>query len=102
MHIVVLRFTELRAEAPRWLDGHKAWLQQGFDDGVFLMAGSLRAQQGGVVMAHQVDSKDLQQRVDADPFVMQGIVSAEILDIAPARTDDRMRFLLDGPALAAT
>ena len=59
------------------------------------MAGSLRAQQGGVVLAHQVSSKNLQQRVDADPFIMQGIVSAEILDIAPARADDRIRFLLD-------
>lgn len=94
MFVVVLRFAEHRAEAPRWMEGHKAWLQQGFEDGVFLLAGSLQPQLGGAVLAHHTHREALQQRVDADPFVAQGVVSAEILDIAPARADGRLHFLL--------
>ncbi|MDR3369755.1 hypothetical protein [Rhodoferax sp.] len=61
----------------------------------FKMAGSLRAQQGGIVLVRQTSSQNLQQWVDADPFVMQSIVTAEILDVAPAHAEERMRFLLD-------
>jgi hypothetical protein len=31
--------------------------------------------------------------VDEDPFVAEGIVSAEILEVAPTRLDDRLAFL---------
>lgn len=94
MFVVVLRFSEHRAQASRWMEGHKAWLQQGFEDGVFLLTGSLQPQQGGIVLAHQISAVDLQLRVDADPFVSQGVVSVEILEIAAARADERLRFLL--------
>lgn len=30
--------------------------------------------------------------VQADPFVAEGVVAAEILDIAPGRTDERWPF----------
>jgi len=32
--------------------------------------------------------------VDNDPFVIENVVSAEILEIAPAKADERQRFLL--------
>jgi hypothetical protein len=33
--------------------------------------------------------------VNGDPFVAQNVVSAEIVEIAPARADARLEFLLD-------
>ncbi len=93
MYTIVLRFTERRADAARWMEGHKAWLRQGFDDGVFLLAGSLHPQAGGAVLAHGEDRDALAGRVAADPFVTQGVVQAEILEITPSRTDARLAFL---------
>jgi hypothetical protein len=37
---------------------------------------------------------DLQNRVNDDPFVAEGIVSVEILEVAPAKADERLAFLL--------
>ncbi len=37
MHVVLLGFAENQAQAPRHMAGHKAWLEQGFADGVFLL-----------------------------------------------------------------
>jgi hypothetical protein len=34
--------------------------------------------------------------VNADPFVAEGVVSAEILEITPSRADARLDFLLAG------
>lgn len=94
MFIVFLRFSTHRGEAGRLMSGHKAWLQQGFDDGVFLLAGSLQPQAGGVIVAHATSLAELQARVDEDPFVSEDVVCAEIVEVAPSVTDERLSFLL--------
>lgn len=99
MHLVLLKFAHRKAEAPRHMEGHKAWLQRGFDDGVFLLTGSLQGGQGGMVLAHGLGAEALAERVNQDPFVIEGVVSAEIVGVAPHRADDRLRFLL--PEMAA-
>ena len=93
MFVVLLKFAANKAEAGRLMDGHKAWIKQGFDDGVFLMVGSLQPNAGGGIVAHNTARADLEARVADDPFVVEGVVTAEIHEIAPARTDDRLAFL---------
>jgi uncharacterized protein YciI len=94
MFIVLLRFAHNKGQAGQFMEGHKAWLQQGFDDGIFLLAGSLPPASGGGILAHHTTLPDLQKRVNGDPFVAAGVVSAEIVEIAPSRADERLRFLL--------
>lgn len=93
MFIVLLRFSANKARARELMDGHNAWLQRGFDDGVFLLAGSLRPDQGGGILVHATSRSDLESRVNGDPFVAGDVVSAEIHELAPARSDERLRFL---------
>jgi uncharacterized protein YciI len=94
MFVVLLKFAADKARAGEFMDAHKAWIKRGFDDGVFLMAGSLQPQLGGAIMAHKTSLTDLQDRVNEDPFVAENIVSADIHEISPARTDERLGFLL--------
>jgi uncharacterized protein YciI len=94
MFIVLLRFAANRGRAGALMEGHKAWLRRGFDDGVFLLAGSLQANAGGGIVAHNTSLDDLKNRVDDDPFVAEKVVSAEILELAPSRADARLNFLL--------
>jgi hypothetical protein len=49
---------------------------------------------GGGILAHNISLPDLEARVNSDPFVAEKIVSAEILEITPAKADDRLNFLL--------
>jgi uncharacterized protein YciI len=94
MFLVLLRFSDNRTQAGQFMAGHNAWLKRGFDDGVFLLAGSLQPNQGGGILAHNTSLPALQARVNEDPFVAENVVRAEILEIAPARTDPRLDFLL--------
>lgn len=94
MFIVLLKFSDNRAKAGQFMEGHKAWLKRGFDDGVFLLAGSLQPNLGGGIVAYNVALPALQIRVNDDPFVAGNVVSAEILAIAPSGADDRLSFLL--------
>ena len=83
MFIVLLKFSGNKAQAGQFMDGHKAWLKRGFDDGVFLLAGSLKPQGGGGIMAYNVSRQDLQARVDDDLFVAHDIVAPEIIEFEP-------------------
>lgn len=94
MFTVLLRFSENKAKAPEFMEGHKAWIQRGIDDGIFLVVGSLQPNAGGAILAHATSLPELQARVNEDPFVAERVVSAEILEITPARTDARLSFLM--------
>lgn len=94
MFIVLLKFSANKSQAGQFMEGHKTWIKRGFDDGVFVLVGSLQPNQGGAVLAHNTSLSDLQARVNDDPFVAQNVVSAEILEITPSKTDDRLKFLL--------
>jgi uncharacterized protein YciI len=94
MFVVLLKFSGNKGQAGQFMEGHKEWLKRGFDDGVFLLAGSLQPNSGGGILAHHTSLPDLQSRVKADPSVEKDVVSAEILEIAPSRTDERLKFIL--------
>lgn len=95
MFIILLKFSENPARAPELMAGHKAWLDQGFADGVFLMAGSIQPGLGGTVIARGETQDAIEARVQGDPFVRENVVAAEVLTIDPARVDDRLAFLKD-------
>lgn len=95
MFVILLKFGENKAQAGQFMEVHNAWLARGFDDGVFLLAGSLKPGPGGSIVAHAQTLSELEARVAEDPFVRENIVSAEILEIEPAKTDERLSFLLN-------
>jgi AcrR family transcriptional regulator/uncharacterized protein YciI len=94
MFIVLLKFAANKARAGQLMEGHKAWIERGFEDGVFLLTGSLRPGLGGAIVAHNTSLPDLQRRVADDPFVAEGVVGAEILDVATSRADERIAAML--------
>lgn len=94
MFIIFLRFGPNRAQAGQWMAGHKRWIQDGIVDGGFLLAGSLENAQGGVVIAAGQDGDAIRARVAHDPFVMHGVVSAEIHAVAPSLMSEGLAALL--------
>jgi uncharacterized protein YciI len=71
MFVVFLRFAANRAKAGQFMSGHNEWIRRGFDDGVFLLVGSLQPALGGGILAHNTSLADLQGRVKEDPFVAE-------------------------------
>ncbi len=92
MFIITLRFAD-KSKAPSLMAGHNAWINRGFEEGVFLVVGSLQPNAGGAILAQGTSLDEIEARVQDDPFVAHGVVSAEILAITPARIDERLAFL---------
>ncbi|MGI9318542.1 MAG: YciI family protein [bacterium] len=95
MFFIFLKFSENKGIAAQFMENHNTWIKNGFDDGVFLMVGSLQPNLGGGILAHNTSLEDLQTRVKDDPFVAENIVTAEIIEFNPSKTDERLSFLLN-------
>lgn len=93
MFMTFLRFSENRAAAPDFAAAHDRWIAQGFAEGKFLCVGALLPGAGGAILPHGESRAALDARIAADPFVRQGIVSAETHAIAPRRTIPALDFL---------
>jgi len=94
MFVIQLKFSSNKGQASQFMEGHNEWIKRGFDDGIFLLVGSLQPNLGGGIVAHNTSLTDLESRVSDDPFVIEGVVNAEILEITPSKVDDRFAFLL--------
>jgi uncharacterized protein YciI len=92
MYVVLLKFAD-RSAATRHMAGHKAWLEHGFAEGVFVASGSLHGGLGGAIVAVDGPREALDARIAADPFVEHGVVTAEVLGIDASRADPRLDFL---------
>jgi len=95
MFVILLKFSENKSKAGEYMDGHNKWIEQGFDEGVFLLVGSIQPNLGGSVFAHNTSLPELQQRVNNDPFVVENVVNAEILEVDPKKVDERLSFLVN-------
>ena len=95
MFIILLKFSSNKAQSGQFMEGHTAWIKRGFDDGVFLLVGSLQPNLGGGIVADNTSLSEIQYRVNEDPFVAENVVTAEILEITPAKVDERLHFLIN-------
>ena len=94
MFIVLLRFSTNKPDAGQYMQEHQAWVDRGVEDGVFLLVGSIQPGLGGAILASDESLDAVKRRVDQDPFVEHDVVSAEILEIEPARAHQRLAFLM--------
>ena len=94
MFIILLKFGPNKASAPTHMEGHNAWLKQGFEAGHFLLAGSLQPGLGGGILAQAPDRAAVEALLAEDPFVAEGVVEPEVHELSPARADDRLAFLV--------
>ncbi len=94
MFIITLKFAD-KSKAALLMDAHNAWIKRSLDEGIFLLVGSLQPNGGGGILAHNISRADLEIRIQADPFVAEGVVTPDILEIKPGLTNERLSFLKD-------
>lgn len=94
MYIISLKFSNNKSSARQHIQAHKDWVEQGFNDDIFLISGSLQPNLGGGIIAHNCTLDEITTRVNADPFVANDVVTAEILELSPVKASKPLEFLL--------
>jgi uncharacterized protein YciI len=93
MFIVLLRFSNAKSRASELMAAHNEWIERGFEEGVFLLVGSVQPSLGGAILVRNASRGDLAARIREDPFVIHDVVKAEVLEVSPSRTDPQLAFL---------
>jgi len=94
MFVIFLKFSDNKAKAKDFMAEHNAWIKQGIEDGVFILAGSLQPKAGGCIIAHNIDRTDLEQLIAQDPFVQQQVVYADIFEVNPSIANEKLSDFL--------
>lgn len=95
MFVVLLKIKAAKEQLATHMAAHKAWLQQGFDEQCFLLAGNLSEATGGGIIVHGLSADELTARLQRDPFVRENLVNVEVIGIQAAKTDARLAFLTE-------
>ena len=93
LFVIVIRYKVPLAQIDSALADHRGWLDKGFNDGVFILAGPQNPRTGGVIMACNITRKDLLTRLAEDPFNRLGLSDFEIIETVVRKTDPRLEFL---------
>lgn len=75
-------------------DAHISWLQQAFDDGVFIAAGRKIPRTGGLLLS-QADRATLDAALARDPFYVNGVADFEVMEFHAGRVAPGFENLLD-------
>lgn len=94
MFVIQLKFSTNKAKASQFMDGHNAWLREGFNKGLFLLAGTIQPKLGGAILAHNATLEQIQAIVNEDPFVIEDVVVSEIIEITPSKAVPQFEFLV--------
>jgi uncharacterized protein YciI len=81
--VLILSLTYLKSneEVDRHVEPHMAWVAEGYAKGWFLASGRKVPRTGGVILARG-DQAAIEAHIGADPFVLHGVASYEITEIA--------------------
>ncbi len=75
-------------------DGHMAWLQEAFDNGVFIAAGRKVPRTGGLLLS-QADRATLDASLAQDPFYANGVAEFDVVEFHAGRVAPGFENLLD-------
>jgi uncharacterized protein YciI len=92
MYIVLLRLAD-DTKVPEHLDGHRRWLQRGFEENVFFLTGGIPWVGGGAIIAAGLSPDALSKRLDEDPFIVHGVATPDVVELETTMTDPRLAFL---------
>ncbi len=94
MFVIFLKFSANKAAAPDFMADHNHWIATGFSDGIFHCVGSLKPEGGGAILAVGETRGELEKRVNADPFVLNNVVTAEITEVDVKKTTPDLDVLM--------
>ena len=101
LHVLILRYTVSAAEAEPHLPDHAEFLQRHHADGTFVFSGQTVPREiGGVILATGLDRSAVDLVAAADPLVVAGVGSYEIITVTPDQVHSDLAEVLGMPAVA--
>jgi len=95
MFLVVLTYIEPLAVVDRHLPAHRAFLERGYEAGVFLLSGRREPREGGVILANAPSEEALRALLATDPFQVHGVAAYTLIRFTPSMAAAPLQSLLE-------
>lgn len=79
MFLILLRYLRPLHEVDAVRPRHVEFLDRGFSEGHYVLAGRRIPPEGGVLVARGTDVEEARKLAEADPYVQQGIAEYELI-----------------------
>lgn len=80
MFAIILSYKKPSEEVEKVTPAHRAYLDEYYEKGIFVLSGRQASQRGGVVIAKAESRETLDKILALDPFYTEGIADYEIYE----------------------
>ncbi len=87
--VITLSYVAPIEDVDAQMAAHVAWLERGFDEGLFLLAGRQVPRTGGIVLCRGRKA-EVEALVASDPFVTSGVATATVTEMAASFAADAL------------
>ncbi len=85
MYLAILHYKVPREEREPYLEKHRAFLQEGYAKGDFVVSGPLLNGKGGIIFSTCTRRGEFEQLLQKDPFKIQDLADYEIVGFEPTK-----------------
>ena len=95
MFIISITYIKPMAEVDLLLSAHRKFLNQQYENGMFLMSGRKVPRSGGIILADAANRADVEAVVQLDPFYTAGVAQYDIIEFIPSMAVDAFAIYQD-------
>ena len=92
MYLLVSRYTAPQERIEELLPAHRAFLEERYAAGDFVLSGRREPWDGGVIVAASMPRERLDSLLAEDPFA--AVAETDVIEFEPLFADARLQFLL--------
>ncbi|MFC7848069.1 YciI family protein [Arthrobacter sp. NPDC057388] len=94
MYVVSLTYKVAQEIVDQHVDAHMDWVNDAFDQGIFIASGRKVPRTGGVLLS-KADRLTLDESLAKDPFNVHSVADFDVVEFAVTRTAPGFENLLD-------
>lgn len=83
MFVISLEYLVPLEQVEQHLDAHRTFLEQCYEDNIFIVSGRKNPRTGGIIISSMTDKKQLMKILAEDPFCQYNIAKYEVIEFIP-------------------
>jgi uncharacterized protein YciI len=91
--LILINYVVPLDEVDRNMKAHIAWLERGYDEGLFLLSGRRNPRTGGVIVCRGRKA-EVEALAASDPFVTSGAAAIEVIEFNASWAADAVAAIL--------
>ena len=97
MFVILVRYEKPLDEIDRLLPDHRAFLEEGYQAGYFVLSGPQVPRTGGVILARAANRTAIERLLQRDPFHLAGAATYTVIEVEPTRLVPELGLLQSSP-----